>query len=358
MDDYDLHPLFGRGPTRGLLIGLDCTAAVAYTLLLLSFAIGAGRLADSASGVPLWARCSIVAGIGLPLAVRRLWPRAVFCAVLVASLVAALTGVVNDAFVGAAFALYAVALIRPRKRWEPTVAIAIVSAVAALVAVLAGPRTVAWGAIPLDCAVLGGAWTVGRAVRERRACAARSAARLADEVTTEERLRIARELHDIVAHSMSLIAVKAGVANHVLAIRPQEARDALQVIETTSRQALTEMRHAVRVLRTGVAPGCPAPAPGVDGLHELADQASLAGVRVSLRVRGLERVPEGVALSIYRIVQEALTNVVKHAAPSRCLVAVEADGLRQDRRQRRRPRPSHAAGRGGARPRARSRRHA
>jgi signal transduction histidine kinase len=329
MKDPGSHLPLGGEVTPGLLTMLDCAAAVVYTLLLLSFAIGGGgRLASPASGVPLWARCVVVAGIGLPLAVRRLRPRAVFCVVFVASLLAALTGVVNDAFVGAAFALYALALTRPRRRRAPTFAVAAVSAVAALGTALAGPSTVAWAAIPLDCAVLGGAWTIGRAVRERRAYVARSTAQLADQAATDERLRIARELHDIVAHSMSVIAVKAGVANHVMGARPDEARDALQVIETTSRQALTEMRHAVRVLRTDEAPGCLGPAPGVDGLPELADRAAKAGVRVSLRVCGLERVPDGVALSIYRIVQEALTNVVKHAEPASCRVAVEADGRR------------------------------
>jgi signal transduction histidine kinase len=147
---------------------------------------------------------------------------------------------------------------------------------------------------------------------------------------TEERLRIARELHDVVAHGMSLIAVKAGVANHVLEARPQEAQDALRVIETTSRGALTEMRQLLGVLRSGSdageAPASLSPAPGAGGLRELADRAAMAGVRVSMEVRGLERLPEGVGLSVYRIVQEALTNVVRHAAPARCSVVVEADG--------------------------------
>jgi len=323
VDATDRHPLLDRALTRGELIGLDCLVAVSYTLVLFSFAIGGPGHAPSLA--PLWARSLVVAGIGLPLAGRRVWPRAVFAVVFVASVVSAAAGVVSDSFVGAAFALYAVALTRPRKRWEPTLVIGALSAVAALGTALAGPRDVPWTAVPLDCALLGGAWTVGRAVRERRAYAARTA----DQVRTEERLRIARELHDIVAHSMGLIAVKAGVANHVLAVRPEEAQDALRVIESTSRSALAEMRHLLGVLRSGTETGDPpaslAPPPGVGGLRHLAERAELAGGRVSMELRGLDRVPEGVGLSVYRIVQEALTNVVRHASPARCDVAVEAE---------------------------------
>jgi signal transduction histidine kinase len=142
---------------------------------------------------------------------------------------------------------------------------------------------------------------------------------------SEERLRIARELHDVVAHSMSLIAVKAGVANHVAASRPEEAADALRVIEDTSKQALTEMRRVLGVLRTDDAPRDElAPAPGLGNLPELAERAASAGVRVILDLRADPDLPTGVSLSGYRIVQEALTNVIRHAAPARCAVTVTA----------------------------------
>jgi signal transduction histidine kinase len=320
VDEPDPHPLFGRELTPGQLVALDAGVAVAYTLLLLSFVTG------RAGPLPVAARCAVVAGIGLPLAVRRLRPRVVFAVVLAASLASALGGVVNDSFAGAAVALYAVAVARPRRRWEPTLAIGAASAAVAVGGALVGPAGTQLAWLPLDCAVLGGAWTVGRAVRERRAYAARAAAELADRATADERLRIARELHDIVAHSMSLIAVKAGVANHVAGERPEEARDALRVIEATSRSALAEMRRLLGVLRPDHDTASLAPASGTGDLRELADRAAMAGVQVSLDVRGLERVPEGVGLSVYRIVQEALTNVVRHAAPARCLVAVVADG--------------------------------
>jgi signal transduction histidine kinase len=326
----DLHPVLGRRLGRRGLVALDAAGAAAYALLLVTIAIGRGGPAPGA-GPPLWARCGLAAAIALPLAGRRLWPWTVFLLVLAASLLSVVLDVVRDSFVGAALALYVVALTRPRRPWEPTVAIAAVSiAVALAMAVAGGGGGRAWTAVPVGCVLLGGAWTAGRAVRERRAYAARAAAELAGRAVTEERLRIARELHDVVAHGVGLIAVEAGVAGHVFDERPEEARHALRVIETSSRRALAEMRHLLGVLRSDAEAGEPAaalePAPGVGGLRGLADRAALGGVRVTMDLRGLDGVPDGVGLSAYRIVQEALTNVVKHAAPAACRVVVEADG--------------------------------
>ncbi|MEU9123446.1 histidine kinase [Streptomyces sp. NPDC048506] len=137
------------------------------------------------------------------------------------------------------------------------------------------------------------------------------------------RLRIARELHDIVSHNLSLIAVKAGVAGHVAQAAPQEAQAALKVIEETSRSALAEMRRTLGVLRTEGAPL--GPVPDLDRLGSLAAEANRAGVEVDLTVHGTEGLAEGTQLTIYRIVQEALTNVVRHAAPTHCQITVEAD---------------------------------
>ncbi|MBX6765657.1 MAG: sensor histidine kinase [Actinomadura rubrobrunea] len=319
-----MRSLLTRRLSRRQLIAVDAAVAVLSTLVL-----AAATGARGTGAAPSLLEWLVVIGTGAPLAVRRLWPVPVFTLVLALSVVAVPADLPTLFFAAAAYALYAVALAQPRRRWIPTPAIGAVSGLALLVSALAGPRD--WRAqrvieVVLSLAVLGAAWTLGRAVRERRAQAEQAAARLADQAVAEERLRIARELHDVVAHSMSLIAVKAGVANHVAEERPEEAREALRVIESTSRGALTEMRRLLGVLRDGGRAETElAPAPGLSGLPHLVERAAMAGVRVDLELKA-GRLPEGVALSAYRIVQEAVTNVVKHAAPARCRVTVEADG--------------------------------
>ncbi|MEU0567245.1 histidine kinase [Nonomuraea sp. NPDC005983] len=380
----ETHPLFARRLSRHQLIALDLVAGLGFSLVFLT-------ATAQADGLPPWARLAFPLGLGLPLALRRLWPFPVFCFLLALSIAAVMADLVSFAYVSPAYALYVVALADgARGTWVPTSAIAVLTLVTGvgLVAVGGSPRAGApeW-MFSLDkpligIAALGGAWTVGRAVRERRIYAARDAERLAGQAVTEERLRIARELHDVVTHSVGLIAVKAGVANHVMKARPDEARDALRVIETVSRGALVEMRHLLGVLRSAEAPEF-SPTPGIADLRALAERASLAGVEVELDVRiqgvrsGCEpadtgageesadrdgarpggaqwadrtegawrgdaqwadaegarwgdevdgmRLPDGVELSVYRIVQEALTNVVKHAAPARCRASVVAD---------------------------------
>ena len=141
-------------------------------------------------------------------------------------------------------------------------------------------------------------------------------------------MRIARELHDVVAHSLTLIAVQAGVANHVATSQPEQAAQALSSIENISRGALTEMRALLGVLRSDQ--GEPAaqqptaalqPAPGLADLEHLAERTIAAGVRVNMDIQGpLPDLPAGLDLTVYRVIQEALTNVVKHAAAGSCQV--------------------------------------
>ncbi|GAA3163372.1 sensor histidine kinase [Nonomuraea salmonea] len=143
----------------------------------------------------------------------------------------------------------------------------------------------------------------------------------------DERRRIARELHDVIGHSMSLIAVKATVANHVADARPQEARAALAIIEQTSRSTLAEIHRVLGLLRSDGDPRLTQeethlPVPGVADLPGLADHARSAGVEVDLTVHEEAELPAAVAMSIYRIVQQALTNVITHAAPTHCSVSV------------------------------------
>jgi signal transduction histidine kinase len=169
------------------------------------------------------------------------------------------------------------------------------------------------------------AWTVGNTVRERRDHAATLRSREAAEAVTAERLRIARELHDLVAHSIGIIAIQAGVGSRVMDTQPAEARNALTTIEATSRQTLAELRRTLGALRRAE-PG-PAdldPAPGLADVDRLVASTADAGVRVDVRWWGERRpLPADVELSAFRIIQEAVTNVVRHAGTRDCQVTID-----------------------------------
>jgi signal transduction histidine kinase len=171
------------------------------------------------------------------------------------------------------------------------------------------------------------ALVLGEVVKLRLERRAVRAAVREDEIARraqEERLRIARELHDVLAHSISLINVQAGVALHVMDERPEQARTALTAIRDASRDALQEVRTALGTLR-GAGEGAPrSPAPTLDDLEELAARASAGGVRVTTEVTGARRpLPPGVDRAAYRIVQEAVTNVHRHAGAGTASVHVD-----------------------------------
>ncbi|WP_117210496.1 sensor histidine kinase [Allorhizocola rhizosphaerae] len=161
-------------------------------------------------------------------------------------------------------------------------------------------------------------WTLGVVV------AALEAARreLADRAVLDERARIARELHDVIAHAMSVITVRAGVGAHLIESRPREAAEALSVIERTGREALTEMRRMLTVLRDPH-PHAPQqlPQPGLADVLTLVEHVRAAGVAVAVTTAGKVRaLPAGLDLAAYRIIQEALTNVVKHAPGTKATI--------------------------------------
>jgi signal transduction histidine kinase len=168
---------------------------------------------------------------------------------------------------------------------------------------------------------VGGCWAWGRTVRERRAYAARNAEQATALAVGEERLRIARELHDLVGHNVSMIAVRATVADHIADDRPQEMREALRIIASTSRDSLAELRRALAVLRIEAAL---APSPTLGDLGRLADTARSAGLTVDLDVRGSgDKVPDDVGMAVFRLVQESITNVLKHAGATSCRIDVD-----------------------------------
>jgi signal transduction histidine kinase len=167
-------------------------------------------------------------------------------------------------------------------------------------------------------------WLVGRAMRGRLSQAeelARRAERLETErvrAVADERARIARELHDVIAHSVSVMVVQAGAAEEVLKHRPESAFEPIRAVQETGRQALVEMSRLVGLLRRDGEEVGLSPQPGINAIDALVKQVSDAGLPVDLRVTGTpRRVPLGVDLSAYRVVQEALTNALKHAGDAR-----------------------------------------
>jgi signal transduction histidine kinase len=256
----------------------------------------------------------------LPL--RRWRPRLVLVACTAVVMALIVLGVVGPVAVVLALCLYtATADADPRLSLAAGPAVVVALLVAALLAV-GGP---VWGPALSAPALALAAWLAGLNRRVSRAYARGLAARAAEQAderveraTGEERLRIARELHDVVAHTMSVIAVRSGVGRMVLESRPEEAGEALAIIETTSRRALAELRLLVTVLRRDDAdPAELGPTPGLADLPELVGQIRDAGVSLSLGVEGAPRpLSPGVDVSAYRIAQEALTNVVRHAPGS------------------------------------------
>jgi signal transduction histidine kinase len=175
-------------------------------------------------------------------------------------------------------------------------------------------------------------WYIGRRIQirhERAAQLERDQAAEARRAVVEERARIARELHDVVAHRVSLMTVQAGAAKTVAVDDPQRAMQAMAAVEQAGRQALDELRHLLGVLRPEDEGESLAPQPGIADVPRLVDQFAEAGLDVSFTMDSAQpELPSRVDLSTYRIVQEALTNVLKHAGPgARTKVRLSTDNL-------------------------------
>jgi signal transduction histidine kinase len=346
---YPAHPAHPAGSPRTAPPPLTKRLRAGHWLAIDFVVAGFAALCDLAvvsRGLELDGRGGFPTGLLLaaaaaaPVAARRRAPAMALGALLVlAVLLARMTfSVTAVIFLSAAYVLYTVT-VSSSKRTGVT-ALGLVLATMLLIG-SAGPRHVAGTGpgvlIPVALASII-AWMSGYSVRQRRLYVVRLQYQAASSAVAEERLRIARELHDVVAHSMSVIAVQAGYGQYVIDTSPDGARDALGAIQATSRDALEEMRRMLGVLRQqDIAPpplntvsldavgpmappaGCDgaaplAPAPGLADLDRLIKRTCGAGVRVS-------PVPAGIDLSAYRIIQEALTNVVKHAGGSaRCTV--------------------------------------
>ncbi|WP_371659870.1 sensor histidine kinase [Streptomyces sp. NBC_00280] len=231
-------------------------------------------------------------------------------------------------FLAVQTAVYFIAAGRPRR----TGAVAVSLALALLVGYLAVRILMGWTvgtsaelAVALVTLI---AWLLGDAAHRSRAHAEQLAARTAEQAVTAERLRIAREMHDTVAHSIGIIALQAGAAVRVAATRPEAARQAMSAVEHEGRETLAGLRRmlvALRYAEQGVGAGQQAlVAAGLADIERLAAVTSAAGVRVHLHWVGERReLPPDVDLSAFRIVQESVTNVVRHAGARSCTVTLD-----------------------------------
>jgi signal transduction histidine kinase len=368
------RPPLTKRMRRGHWIALDCVA---------------GGLAAVAEMALVGQRPGIVAvpavlllgvAVFVPVALRRLAPVAAFGALIILAVLLAAEGFAPGVvFLAAAYVLYLVTATSNRQTSGAALGLALVVMVLIMLADhrVARNSGAAGLLIPAAFALIV-CWIAGYSMRQRRLYAQMLQEQATSSAVAEERLRIARELHDVVAHSMSVIAVQAGYGQYVIDSSPSDARDALGAIQATSRDALEEMRRMLGVLRqqdavaasavtappaapgtaapaaaglpaapaareaaAAGAPGVPgapaagrgatgmtaplAPAPGLARLGRLIERTNGAGVQVSLECSGEVRaVPAGVDLSAYRIIQEALTNVVKHAGGgARCVVSLD-----------------------------------
>jgi signal transduction histidine kinase len=218
--------------------------------------------------------------------------------------------------------LFGIALHSDRRRSSIAFVTTLTVMMVALAAQPAGVTNVSDWIANVLCTVI--AWLLGEnwrlrrtrwlSLSERNTYLEQQQEEQARKIIVAERLRIARELHDSVAHSMSVIAVQAGMGHHVIDTQPAESKRALAAIEATSRSALIEMRRLLGVLRQeGEASVELGPAPGMEDLPNLVAQAHSAGVEVEVEQRGTVRdMPASMDLSVYRIVQEALTNTIRH----------------------------------------------
>ncbi|MBV9604413.1 MAG: two-component sensor histidine kinase [Solirubrobacterales bacterium] len=307
----------------------DSVLALALTVI----GVGSVLVATKRAGMSLAPLDAVLVPVTtVPVALRRYRPVAVLTVTIAAETVLLLFSHQVQVPLGVIVALYTVA-----SRCERPVSI----------------RTAEWTAIPITLGVIINtgpnpgrilpklalfaiAWVLGDNIRTRRAYLAELEARAArlerereekaDRAVIEERTRIARELHDVIAHNVSVMVVQASAGEEVFDSDPARARESLSSVAATGRSALAELRRLLGVIRAeddGVETAAYTPQPGIEYLDELVRQVQETGLSVELSVMGRPRVvPEGVGLCAYRIVQEALTNTLKHSQASAAQVSL------------------------------------
>jgi signal transduction histidine kinase len=307
-------------PLRSWAFDVGC-AVIAGAASLARFSFG--QTAHSVQ-LPLAAGLAVAAATAAALPLRRVWPGPVFLWTVLAAAVLARWPAHGALFpVALAVSLYSVAVIR--RRAEALIAAVLATGVVLLVVAQDGTRH--WGLAVTDAAGLAGAvLLVGLYVGTRRAYLAElrdRAGRLERErdassalAAAEERARIAREMHDSVAHHLTVIVALSDGALRAVTRSPAEAADAIRDVSSTARQALSETRRVLGVLRTGSGRDPRHPQPGLADLDDLVARVRVAGLPVRYERTGTTaELPTGVQLAVFRLVQEALTNTMKHAGP-------------------------------------------
>ena len=289
--------------------------------------------ADGPTG-PLWFDLVAITAIITPLFLRRRFP---FGAPIAVGVAVGFTALVDERLVPKDFipffagcaAVFFVGLLRERTQAVAGISLAI--GVEALVAYRDPLKNLS--AFIATCIVFSLIWTVAFALgrkleeadeaKERAARAEREREQRARAAVSEERARIARELHDVVGHSVSVMTVQASAVRRLLRPEQEREREALLIVERTGREALAEMRRMVGVLRRPEQGPALAPQPSLEHVERLIEQAQEAGLSVELRVEGdPQPLPAGVDLTAYRLVQEGLTNALKHARAENAQVVV------------------------------------
>ena len=287
-----------------------------------AFAISASVLATVRSWTPSPVAWLLVATHAAPVAFRRRAPRGAF-AVSAGAAAAYLALGWPMVGLGLAALVMTYSLAAYASRRDSLLGLAAVEVVLTASAVLGTDRPQLDTLIG-NLVIVAAAWVLGDGTRRRREDSVAEQRRLARQAVADERLRIARELHDVVAHSMSVIAVQAGTGRLVIDDDPDHARRALASIEETSKEALAEMRRLLGVLRADTPDAAAlAPVPTLEDLDRLVAHAVEGGTPVDVQVEGDRgRAPAGIELAAYRVVQEALTNVRRHAPGARARVRV------------------------------------
>jgi signal transduction histidine kinase len=297
----------------------------ALAIALVAIAITQNWLSDMSTAEKLGTSAALIV-LGVLAALRARMP-VLFLAALVGLIIVGslLQKPLDDIESVGFFALLAVYTGGVHTSGRRTVAAGVLTFALFLSVLIGDPEEINISGTIFFALVFAGPWVVGRTIRRRRLRERQLEQEKADaeEAIVEERARIARELHDVVAHAISVIVLQARGGRKLIDSEPGETRAALDAIERTASQALAEMRRMLELLREGDEQLALAPQPSLSQLDLLAERVRAAGLPVDVEVRGKPvALPPGVDLSAYRIVQEALTNALKHAGPAKTRVIV------------------------------------